>query len=118
MQLLKQYRPRLAKRVNPNMKRIGQTFPVNLFENNKGPLQIPAVLTDIVKRFNDEGKKSRQSESSYTPIFSKYESNILMIVTGGLACICIITVVIIMVKQISLQSLVTHLGLVSLILPA
>ena len=117
-QLLKQYKPKLAKTVNPNMKRIEKTFPVKLFENTKGPLQVPAVLTDIVKRFDDEGKKSRQSESSYTPIFSKYESNILMIVTGRLACICIVTIIIIMVKQIRLQSLVTSLGLVSLILPA
>ena len=62
--------------MNPDIKRIEQTFPVKLFENTKGPLQVPAVLTDIVKRFNDEGKKLKQSESSYTPIFSEYESNI------------------------------------------
>ena len=68
-QLLKQYKPRLAKMVNPDLKRIEQTFPVKLFENTKGPLQMPAVLTDTVKRFNDEGKKSKQSKSSYTPIF-------------------------------------------------
>ena len=65
----------------------------------------------------NKGKKSRQSESSYTPLFSKYESNILTIVTGGLACICTIAIIVIMVKQIRLQSLVTSLGLVSLILP-
>ena len=59
--------------VNPDLKRIEQTFPVKLFENIKGPLQMPSVLPDIVKRLNDEGKKSKQSESSYTPIFSKYE---------------------------------------------
>ena len=70
-QILKQYKPRLAKSVNPNMKRIEQTFPVKLFENVKGPLQMPAALTDIVKRVNDEGKKSKQSESSHTPIFSQ-----------------------------------------------
>ena len=99
------------------MKRIEQTFPVKLFENTKGPLQMLAVLTDIVKRFSDEGKKSKQSESGYTPIFSKYESNILTIVTGGLACICMVIILIIMVKQIRLQSLVTSLGLVSLIPP-
>ena len=34
---------------------------------------MPTALTDIVKRFNDEGKKSKQSETSYVPIFSKYE---------------------------------------------
>ena len=78
---------------------------------------MPAVLTDIVKRFNDECKKLKQSESSYTPIFSKYELNKLTIATGGLACICIITIVKIMVKHIRLQSLVTSLGLVSLIPP-
>ena len=87
-QLLKQYKLRLAKSVNPDMKRIEQTFPVKLFENTKGPLQMPEVLTDIVKRFNDEGKKSKQSESVTLPYFSKYESNILTIVTGRLACIC------------------------------
>ena len=97
------------------MKRIEQTFPVKLFENTKGPIQMPAVLTDIVERFNDEGKKSKQSESDYTPIFSKYELNIFTIVSGGLACICMVIILIIMVKQIRLQSLVTSLGLVSLI---
>ena len=76
---------------------------------------MPAFLTDIVKRFSDEGKKSKQSKSGYTPIFSKYESNILTIVTGGLACICMVIILIIMVKEIRLQSLVTSLGLVSLI---
>ena len=116
-QILKQYKPRLTKTVNPNMKRIEQTFPVKLFENAKGPLQMPAVLRDIVKRFNDEGKKSKHSESSYTPIFSKYESNILTIVTGRLACMCTIVILIIVVKQIRLQSLVTRLGLASLIPP-
>ena len=34
-QLLKQYKLRLAKSVNPNMKRIEQMFPVKLFENVK-----------------------------------------------------------------------------------
>ena len=80
-QLLKQYRLRMAKSVNPEMKRIEQTFLVKLFENAKGPLQMQAVLTDIVKRFNDDGKKSKQSESGYTTKFSKYESNILTIVS-------------------------------------
>ena len=100
------------------MKRIEQTFPVKLFENTKGPLHMPAVLTDIVKRFNDEGKKSKQNESSYTPIFLKYESNIMRIVIGGLDWIYTITILVIMVKQIRLQSLVTSLGLVTLIPPA
>ena len=117
-QILRQYKPKLAKTVNPNMKRIEQTFPVKLFENVKGPLQMPTALTDIVKRFNGEGKKSKQSESSYTPIFSKYELNILTIISGSLARICAVIILIIMVKQIRLQSLVTSLGLVSLIPPA
>ena len=116
-QLLRKYKPKLAKSVNPDMKRIEQTFPVKLFENAKGPLQMLAVLTDIVKKFNDEGKRSKQSESEYTPIFSKFESNILTIVSGGLACIGMVIILIIMVKQIRLQSLVTSLGLVSLIPP-
>ena len=51
------------------------------------------------------------------PIFSKYESNIMTIVTGRLACICTITILVIMVKQIRLQSLVTSLVLASLTPP-
>ena len=117
-QILRQYKPKLAKTVMPNMNRIEQTFPVKLFENMKGPLQMLTAHTDIVKRFNDEGKKSRQTERSYTPIFSRYESNIITIVSGSLASICAIIILIIMVKQIRLQSLVTSLGLVSLIPPA
>ena len=100
------------------MKKIEQTFPVKLFENVKGPLQMLTALSDIVKRFDDDGKKSRQTKTSYTPIFSRYESNILTIVSSGLASICAIIILIIMVKQIRLQSLVTSLGLVSLIPPA
>ena len=42
----------------------------------------------------------------------------MTVVTGGLACICAIAILIIMVKQIRLQSLVSSLGLVSLIPPA
>ena len=41
----------------------------------------------------------------------------MTIVTGRLACKCTITILVIMVKQIRLQSLVTSLVLVSLILP-
>ena len=117
-QILKQYKPKLAKTVNPNIKRYKQTFPVKLFENVKGPLQMPATLTDIVKRLDDEGKKSKQTGSRYTPIFFKYQSNILTIGSGGLATIGMIIILIIMVKQIRLQSLVSSLGLVSLIPPA
>ena len=108
----------MAKTINPDLKRIEQTFPVKLFDNNKGPLQLPSVLPDIVKRLDADGRKFRQSETSYAPIFSKYESNILTMVTGGLTCLCVIVILIIMVKQIRLQSLVSRLGLVSLILPA
>ena len=114
-QILRQYKPKLAKGINPNLKKIEQTFPVKLFENVKGPLQIPTALTDIVKRLNDEGSKSRQENSKYTPLFTKYESNILTIVTGSLASVGLIIILIIMVKQIRLQSLVASLGLVSLI---
>ena len=114
-QILRQYKLKLAKVVNLNMKKIEQTFPVKLFENVKGPLQIPTALTDIVKRLNDEGSKTRHTDSQNTPIFTKYESNILTIVSGGLASVGMVIILIIVVKQIRLQSLVTSLGLVSLI---
>ena len=114
-QMLKQYKPNLAKTVMPNMNRIEQTFPVKLFENVKGPLQMPTALTDIVKRLDDEGKKSKQTDTRNTPIFSRYESNIMTIVSGGLACICAAVILILIVKQTRLQSLVSSLGLVSLI---
>ena len=77
----------------------------------------PAALTDIVKRLDDEGKKSKQTEMKNTPIFSRYESNIMTIVSGVLASICAVVILIILVKQTRLQSLVSSLGLVSLIPP-
>ena len=117
-QILRQYKPKLAKTVNPNMKRIEQTFLVKLFKNVKGSLQMPTALTDSVKRLDDEGKKLRQTETSSTPIFSRYESNNMTIVSGGLASICAVVILIIIVKQTRLQSLVSSLGLVSLIPPA
>ena len=97
-QMLKQYKPKSAKIVMPNMNRIEQTFPVKLFENVKGPLQMPTALTDIVKRLDNEGKKSKQTETRNTPIFSRYESNIMTIVSGGLACICAVVILVIIVK--------------------
>ena len=114
-QLLKQYQLKLVKTINPGLKRIEQTFPVRIFDNTKGPLQMPSVLPDIVERLNKDGRKLRPSETNYASIFSKYESNIMTLVTGGLACICAITILVIMVKQIRLQSLVSSLGLGSLI---
>ena len=68
-----------------------------------------------MKRLNDEGSKSRQADSRNTPLFTKYESHILTIVAGSLARVGLIIILIIMVKQIRLQSLVAILGLVSLI---
>ena len=68
-QMLKQYKPNLAKTVMPNMNRIEQTFPVKLFENVKGPLQMPTALTDIVKRLDDEGKSQRTLKPETPPYF-------------------------------------------------
>ena len=99
-QLLKQYQLKLARTINPDLKRIEQIFPVRMFDNNKCPLQLPSVLPDIVKRLKKDGRKIKQSETNYAPIFSKFESNIVTLVTGGLACICAITILVIMVKQI------------------
>ena len=95
-QILRQYKPKLAKIVNPNIKKIEQTFPVKLFESVKGPLKMATALTDIVRRLNDEGTKLRQTESRYTPIFTKYESKILTIVSGGLASVGMVIILIIM----------------------
>ena len=57
-QLLRQYKPKLAKTVNTNMMRLEQTFPVKLFENVKGPLQMPSALTDrdLVMTARNQGK--------------------------------------------------------------
>ena len=116
-QLLKQYQPKLATTVNPGLKRIKQTFPVQMFDNTKGPLQMPSILPDIVKQLNEDSRKFQTREIKSTPIFSRFESNIVTVVTGGLACICVIAILVIIVKQFRLQSLVSSLGLVSLILP-
>ena len=86
-----------------------------MFDNTKGPLQMPSTLPHIVKRLNEDGRKFRPSEINYPPTLSKFESNIITVVTGGLACICTIAILVIMVKQFRLQSLVSSLGLVSLI---
>ena len=53
-------------------------------------------------RVANQGKQN----SKYTPLFTKYESNILTIVTGSLASVGLIIILIIMIKQIRLQSLV------------
>ena len=62
-------------------------------------------------------RKPGKANQVTLPSFQNMNQNIMTIVTGGLACVCTITIVVIMVKQIQLQSLVTSLGLVSLIPP-
>ena len=39
--------------------KLEQTFPVRMFDNTKGPLQMPSTLPDIVKRLNEDGRKSQ-----------------------------------------------------------
>ena len=68
-QLLKQYKPKLAKTIKPELKRIQQTFPVKMFDNTKGPLKMPSELPEIVKKLNQMGKKTRPSEIKTPPIF-------------------------------------------------
>ena len=73
-----------------------------MFDNTKGPLQMPSILPDIMKILNEDGRKFRPSEINAPPIFSKFESNIITVVTGGLTSICAITILVIMVKQFRL----------------
>ena len=116
-QLLKQYQPKLAKTIKPELKRIQQTFPVKMFDNTKGPLKMPSELPEIVKKLNQMGKKTRPSEIKTPPIFSRFESNIVTVATGGLAFICTIAMLVLCIKHFRLQSLVSSLGLVSLLPP-
>ena len=87
-QLLRQYQPKLAKIIKPELKRIQQTFPVKIFDNTKGSLQMPFVLPEIVQKLNEDGKKTRQSDIKSPPIFSRFKLNIVTVVAGALACIC------------------------------
>ena len=56
-QLLKQYKPKFAKTINPDLRRTEQTFPVKLFDYNKGPLHLPSALPDILKGLDADGRK-------------------------------------------------------------
>ena len=117
-QLLKQYQPKLAKTIKPELKRIQQTFPVRMFNKMKDPLQMPSVLSEIVQKLYEYGKKTRPIDIKSPSIFSRFESNIVTVVAGALACISSIAILILSIKQFRLQSLVSSLGLVSLISPA
>ena len=84
---------------------------------HKGPLKMPSELPEIVKKLNQMGKKTRPSEIKTPLIFSRFESNIVTVATGGLAFICTIAMLVLCIKHFRLKSLVSSLGLVSL-LPA
>ena len=89
-----------------------------MFDNTKGPLQMPSVLPEIVQELNEDGKKTRPSDIKSPPIFSRFESNIVTVAAGALACMCSIAILILSIKQFRIQSLLSSLGLVSLIPPA
>ena len=82
-QLLRQYQPKLAKIIKPELKRIQPTFSVKMFDNTKGSLQMPSVLPEIVQKLNEDGKKTRPSDIKSPPIFSKFKSNIVTVVAGA-----------------------------------
>ena len=112
-QMLKQYQPKLVRQINPELKRLEQTFPVKMSDDTKGPLQMPSTLPDIVKWLNEEGKKFRSSDINSPSIFSRFELNIITVAAGALACIYGIAILVIAIKQFRLQALVSSLGLVS-----
>ena len=68
-QLLKQYKLKLAKMINPDMKRIEQTFLVKLFDNDKGPLKLPSVLPDIVRDWMQMVENSDKVKQNMNPYF-------------------------------------------------
>ena len=78
---------------------------------------MPSILPNIVRRLNEEGKKSKSTSAKIPLIFSRFESNIIKVAAGALASICIIAILIIAINQFRLQSVVSSLGLVSLIPP-
>ena len=45
------------------------------------------------------GKKTRPSEIKTPPIFSRFESNIVTVATGGLAFICTVAILVLCIKH-------------------
>ena len=64
----------------------------------EGPLQMPSVLPEIVQKLYEYGKETRPIDIKSPPIFFRFESNIVTVVAGALACICSIAILILSIK--------------------
>ena len=114
-QYLHNYQPKLARKVKLNLRKTPQEFAVKLFNNKSGPLQISSKLQDIVAKLDQNARKQKPGEFQIKPIFTRTQNNILLIGCTAIVILIMLCIIGILVKHFRLQTLVTSLGLTSLV---
>ena len=114
-QYLHNFQPKLACKIKLSLKKTPQEFAVRLYNDDKGPLQVPSELKDIVAYLDQSGRKSKPEEFQIRPIFTRTHNNILLIGCTALVVVILMCIIGIIVKHFRLQILVTSLGLTSLV---
>ena len=72
-------------------------------------------LQDIVAKLDHNGRKQKPGEFQIKPIFTRTQNNILLIGCTALVILIMLCIIGILVKHFRLQTLVTLLGLTSLV---
>ena len=114
-QYLHNFQPKLAHKIKLSLKKTPQEFAVRLYNDDKDPLQVPSELTDIVAHLDQNDRKSKPEEFQMRPIFTRTQNNILLIGCTALVVVILMCIIGIIVKHFRLQTLVTSLGLTSLV---
>ena len=78
-QVLKDKQPKLAGKVKPEYKQSTQTFDVCLYNNEKGPFEVPDKLKQVVGKLNEYRRPERKNVYNSPLIISKSQNNILVI---------------------------------------
>ena len=100
-----------------------------MYDNEKGPLEIPGKLKQVVNKLNDMGKMPRterdnvillmtKSQSNMMILLmTKSQSNIMVIISTALGTLAVLGIGLVAIKYFKLNSIVKGFGLVSLLPP-
>ena len=98
-----------------SMRKSPQEFAVRLYNDQKGPLQVSSELKEIIARLDSSGRKKKPEEFQIRPIFTITQNNILLIGCATLVVLILTCILGLIIKHFRLQTLMTSLGLTSLI---
>ena len=106
--ILRQHKPKLVSKIRLHVKNKLQVFDVRLFGDNKGPLDQPTHLKEIVSKLGDSGHRECHQikvKTTEKPLLTKRQHNIMVITCTFLATLVCVGLVFLAVRHVKLKAL-------------